>query len=79
MSVGQWRVEKALAPLAIGCLQLGQVLDVDVNETEVVILVGALSPRRFGGGGWLTAVETFRPENVPDAIAVEMGQEMGDD
>jgi len=31
-------VEIAFAPFAIGGLQLGQVLDVDMDEAEVVVL-----------------------------------------
>ncbi len=39
-------VEVSLAPLAVGGLQLGQVLDVDVDEAEVVVLERALAPLR---------------------------------
>ena len=39
-------IEVALAPLAIVSPQLGQVLDVDVNETEVVVPEGSLAPGR---------------------------------
>ena len=72
-------VEIALAPLAIGGLQLGQVLDVDVHKAEVIVLEGALA---FGGlCRWRfgPAVEAFGPEDAPDAVAVEMRQEVGDD
>src|SRR5215218_9094713 len=37
-------IEVALAPLAIGALQLGQVLDVNMDEAEVVVLELALPP-----------------------------------
>src|SRR3954470_3779620 len=68
--------EIALAPFAIGGLQLGQVLDVDMHEAEVIVLEGALA---FGGlrRCWLgAAIEALGPEDAPDAVAVEVGQEM---
>ncbi len=34
-------IEKALAALAVGGLQLGQVLDIHVHEAEVIVLEGA--------------------------------------
>src|SRR3954452_14040311 len=39
-------VERALAPLPIGGLQLGQGLDVDVHEGEVIVLEAGVA---FGG------------------------------
>src|SRR3954467_7199584 len=39
-------VEIAFAPFAISSLQLGQMLDVEMDEAEVVLLEGALA---FGG------------------------------
>ena len=39
-------VEEALAPFAIGGLQLRQVLDVNMDEAEIVVLEAALA---FGG------------------------------
>src|SRR3954451_18735738 len=72
-------VERALAPFAIGGLQLGQVLDVDVHEAEVIVLEAALA---FGGlrRCWLgAAIEALGLENAPDAVAVEMRQEMCND
>jgi hypothetical protein len=65
-------VEIAFAPVAIGGLQLGQVLDVDGHEAEVIVLEGALA---FGGffRDWLgPAVQPFGLEDAPDAVAVEM-------
>ena len=70
-------VEIALAPLAIGSLQLRQVLDIDVHEAKVVVLEAALA---FGGlcrGRLGAAVQAFGLEDAPDAVAVEMRQEMG--
>ena len=72
-------VEIALAPLAIGGLQLWQVLDVDVHKAEVIVLEGALA---FGGlRRWRCgpAVEAFGPEDAPDAVAIETRQEGSDD
>src|SRR3954465_2726716 len=62
-------VERALAPLTIGGLQLGQVLDVDVHEAEVIVLEAALA---FGGlrRCWLGGgVEGPRPLNAPAGVA----------
>ena len=69
-------IEEALAALAIGGLQLGQVLDVDVHEAEVVVLERAalalaLLRRR-------QAAQPFGLEDAVDGIAVEMRQEVGD-
>src|SRR3954465_13320517 len=56
-----------------------EVLDVDVHEAEVVVLEGALA---FGGlcRCWLgAAIEALGLEDTPDAVAVEMRQEMCND
>src|SRR5918997_1452396 len=70
-------IEKALAALAIGGLQLGQVLDVDVDEAEIILLERAdLTPallRRW------QPPEAFSLEDAVDGIAVEMRQEVRDD
>ena len=71
--------EIALAPFAVGGLQLGQMLDVDVHEAEVIVLEAALA---FGGlrRCWLgAAVQPFGLEDAPDAVAIEMWQEMRHD
>ncbi len=66
-------VEVALAALAVGGLQLRQVLDVDVDEAEVIVPEAALaSPRTVLGWRWPPA-EPLGPENAPDAVAVEVG------
>jgi len=55
------------------------VLDVDVHEAELVILEAALS---FGGLCWRrfsAPVQSFGLEDTPDAVAIEMRQEMADD
>ena len=70
-------IEIALAALAVGGLQLRQVLDVDVDEAEVVFLEPALAPLgAVRGGGW-PAVQPLSPEDAPDAVAIEMRQEVG--
>ena len=55
------------------------MLDVDMHEAEVIVLEGALA----FGGLWRCrlgpAVQPLGPEDAPDAVAVEMRQEMGDD
>src|SRR5215210_6022809 len=74
-------VEVALPPFAVGGLQLGQVLDVDMDEAEVVVLELALAT--FGpvrGRRWPPA-QSFGPQDAqdaPDAVAVEVRQEMAD-
>jgi hypothetical protein len=60
-------IEKALAALAVGSLQLGQVLDVHVHEAEVILLERAapalaLLRRR-------QAAEPLRLEDAVDGIA----------
>jgi hypothetical protein len=55
------------------------MLDVDMHEAEVIVLEGAFA---FGGlrRCWLGAtIETLGLEDAPDAVAVEMGQEMGNE
>jgi hypothetical protein len=71
-------VEVALAPLAVAGLQLGQALDVDVHEAEVVVLEGALAPLGLVRGGRPPPVQAFGPQDAPDAVAVEVRQEVGD-
>ena len=70
-------IQEALAALAIGGSQLGQVLDVHVHEAEIVVLERAalalaLLRRR-------QAAEPLRLEDAVDRIAVEMRQEVRDD
>ena len=70
-------VEIALAPFAIGGLQLGQMLDVDMHEAEVVVLEGALAfgrlcRCRLGAA----SVQALGLEDAPDAVAIEMRQEV---
>src|SRR5690348_15230198 len=72
-------VKIALAPFAIGGLQLGEMLDVDVHEAEVIVLEGALAVGGLRRGRFGAAVEARGLEDAPDAVAVEMRQEMADD
>src|ERR1700759_470561 len=56
-----------------------EVLDVDMHEAEVIVLEGAFAfdgLRRCRLG---SAIEALGLEDAPDAVAVEMRQEMGDD
>jgi hypothetical protein len=71
-------VQIALAPLAIGGSQLRQVLDADVHEAEVVVLEGALAPPGLVRGGRRPPAQPLGAEDAPDAVAVEVRQEMGD-
>src|SRR5215213_3099281 len=70
-------IQKALAALAIGGLQLRQVLDVHVHEAEVVVLEGPALP--FALLCRRQAAEPLRLEDAVDRIAVEMRQEVRDD
>ena len=55
------------------------MLDVDVDEAEVVVSERALAfGGAFGEGLW-PAVQPFDLEDAPDAVAVEVRQEVADD
>src|SRR3954451_12503523 len=71
-------VEVALAPFAIGGLQLWQVLDVDVDKSEVVVLELALTPLGPVRGRRWPSAHALGAEDAPDAVAVEVRQEMAD-
>ena len=69
----------AFAPVTVAGLQLGQVLDVDMDEAEVVVSERALAfGGAFGEGLW-PAVQPFDLEDAPDAVAVEVRQEVAHD
>src|SRR3954470_15020602 len=55
------------------------MLDVEMDEAEVVVLERALAFGRLCRYWLGPAVEAFGLENAPDAVAIEMRQEMGDD
>ena len=69
----------SLAPFAVAGLQLGQVLEVDVDEAEVVVMECALALGGLVGDRLWSAVQSFGLEDAPDAVAVEVRQEMRDD
>ena len=71
-------VEVALAALAVGRLQLGQVLGVDVHEAEVVVAEAALASPWPPRGGRRPAAQPLGVEDAPDAVAVEVRQEVAD-
>jgi hypothetical protein len=57
---------------------LGQVLDIDVNKTKIILFEGPCSLYRSGGDrGWST-VESLRLQKAPDAVTIEMRQKMRD-
>src|SRR3954463_7104104 len=68
-------VEVALAPFAIGGLQLWQVLYVDVDKAEVVVLERALAPLGQVRGWQWPPAQSLGPEDPPAAVAVEVRQE----
>src|SRR5215203_2823780 len=69
-------IEIAFAALAIRRSELGQVLDVYVHETEIVVLEGAALP--LAVEGWRQAPQPVGLENAVDRVAVEMRQEVTD-
>lgn len=72
-------IQEALAPLAVAELQLGQVLDVDADDAEVVVAERALALGRLVEHGLGPSVQAFGLEDAPDAVAVEVRQEVADD
>src|SRR6201995_5306915 len=56
-----------------------EMLDVDMHEAEVVVLEGALAFGRLCRCRFRPAVQPLSFEDAPDAVAVEMRQEMGHD
>jgi len=69
-------IEVALAALAILGAQLGQVLHVDVHETEIVVLEGPVRLARPACGR--QAAQALGFQNAVDRVTVEMRQEMRD-
>lgn len=51
----------------------------DMNEAEVILLEVTLAARRGRGGRRRQPIEAFGLEDTPDAVAVEMRQEVGED
>ena len=68
--------EVALASLAVSGLQLGKMLDIDVNKTEIIILEDTLASGRLRGDWRSSPTEAFASKNSPDAVAVKMRQEV---
>ena len=71
-------VEVALASFAIGGLQLGQVLDVDMDEAEVLVLELTLAPFGPVRGRRSPPAQPLGAEDAPDTVTVEVRQEMAD-
>jgi hypothetical protein len=73
-------VEVPLAELAAADVQLGQLLDIDVDEPEVVVaeLALALLPTLVGVEGRQVreAVQALGPQDAPDAVPVQGRQEV---
>jgi hypothetical protein len=55
------------------------MLDVEMHKAEVVVLERALAFGRLCRYWLGPAIEAFGLEDAPDAVAIEMRQEMGDD
>jgi hypothetical protein len=60
-------------------LQHRQLLDVDMNEAEVVVAELPRTPGRTLRGCGTTSVQPLGLEDAPDAVAVEVRQEVPDD
>ena len=54
------------------------MLDVDADKAEVIVTKGTVTFRRRSEGH-LPSVQAFGLEDTPDAVAIEVRQEMGDD
>ena len=50
-----------------------------MNEAEIVVSEPALAAPWSVRRGWRSAVQALGSQNAPDAVAVEMGQEVGND
>ena len=50
-----------------------------MDEAEVIVLEGALALEGLGRCRLGAAVQPFGLEDAPDAVAIQMRQEMGDD
>ena len=68
--------QEALAELAIGGPQLGQMLHVHMDEAELVLLELGRGP--LGRGRRRTAAQALGPEDAVDRVPVQMRQEVGD-
>src|SRR3712207_2383423 len=73
-------VEVALAELAAADMELGQLLDVDVDEAEVVVaeLALTLPPTLVGVEGRQVgqAMQALGSQDAPDAVPVQVRQEV---
>lgn len=69
----------SFAPVTVAGLQLGQMLDVDMDKAKVVVAEGTLALGGTVRGRLFPAVQAFCFEDAPDAVAIEMRQEMRDD
>jgi hypothetical protein len=69
-------IQIALAALAIGGLQLGQVLDVHMHKAKIVVLKRAALAFALMSGPQTPQV--FRLEDAVNRVPVEMGQKVAD-
>src|SRR5947209_3461644 len=72
-------IEITLAPFAVAGLQLGQVLDINVNKAKIILFEGSLSLYWSGRDRSGSAVQSLRLQNAPDAITIQVRQKMRDD
>jgi hypothetical protein len=52
------------------------MLDIDVNETEIMIPEDALPSGRLWGDQRPSSTEAFASKNTPDTVSIEMRQEV---
>ena len=55
------------------------MFDVDMDKTKVILLESAFPLAWFRGNRSGSAIKSFRLQNAPDAITMEMWQKMRDD
>ena len=69
-------IQVALAALAVGGPELGQVLDVHVHEAKVVVLEGPV--RLAGPACGRQAAQALGFQDAVDRVAIEMRQKVAD-
>jgi hypothetical protein len=72
-------IEVALACFPINSPQLRQMLDIYMYEAKVIVLEDALTASRLSRSRRPAPIKAFTAKNPPNAIAVEVRQEVHDD
>jgi hypothetical protein len=69
-------IEEQFAGLAVCGVHLGQMFDVDMDKTYVIILEALVSFTRLRRGIGRSWIELFGPDFLVDAVATEVWEEM---